>query len=112
MIARERIRDTSQRRRHEGLSALDITSLQQTMNNIVPMLHLAIILPTGLLKSIVMLAIVHLFTIVRTMLFRDYQPVDPIDPTNKNRLIHSFSEEECWDYFRWNLEFGLVRGPF
>ena len=30
-----------------------------------------------------------------------YKKLDPIDVRNKNRRIDTFSDEECWDYFRF-----------
>jgi hypothetical protein len=33
-----------------------------------------------------------------------YRNLDPVDDTNKNRMLQSFSEEECWDFFRFRKD--------
>jgi hypothetical protein len=101
MIPRVRIRDATQRRRHEGLSAIEMHSVHNAMRVLIPMLQLAVLLPFGLLKNALLVAAIQMFTTARGLLLKVHRPVDPIDATNKNRLIESFSEEECWDYFRF-----------
>lgn len=116
MFPRRAIRDTSQRRRHEGLSPLEIESFQEAMEMVGSLLQLAIMVPIGPLRNIYTACSGLAVDLIETASHVAYRALDHVDPTNKNRLLSSFTEEECWDFFRFRKYqlaelVGLLRLP-
>jgi hypothetical protein len=58
-------------------------------------------MPPSIAKAIILAMATTLFSIIKrsTQFVRNHS--DPIEPTNKARLVDSFSVEECWDFFRF-----------
>ena len=104
MNQRRLVRDTSQRRRHEGLSAFEVQSVREALAVIVQLLQAIVVLPFGVVKIILIALVTTLYNAVSNVLLVAYVPLDRVDATNKNRLIASFSESECFDYFRFHRD--------
>ena len=104
MHPRRPIRDMSQRRRHEGLSPIELHSLQEALKFIVQLLQLTFLLPIGVAKVILFTCATALFNSVTSARQTIYHRLDIINPINRDRDIASFSEEECWDFFRFRRD--------
>ena len=100
MIPRRAIRETSQRRRHEGLSPLELHRLQEALQQVGQLLQLAMMMPIRRLRFIFITCATYVLALVQSAVNIIYRDLDTIDDNNKNRLIQSFSDEECWDNFR------------
>lgn len=53
-------------------------------------------IPVLALRAAVLLIALPLLQGINQMFTAVYQALDPINPANKNRLIASYTEEECW----------------
>ena len=73
-------------------------------------------IPVLALRAAVLLIALPLLQGINQMFTAVYQALDPINPANKNRLIASYTEEECWYLFRlkkdqWTDLFGRLNLP-
>ena len=98
---RRTIRDMPYRRWHEGLSAGKIYVLKQILRFIPKLIELSSNLPECPLKDFCQLLIYALFVIFLVQLIVERQEIVPVNHNNKNRLISSFTEEECWHFLRF-----------
>ena len=64
----------------------------------------AVTLPAGMLRTFLFFTVTLLCASVTQMAHYVYQNLDTVDPRNKNRDINSFSEDECWAFFRFRKE--------
>ena len=101
MDNRRAVRDMSQRRRNDGFSPLEINTIMEGLSLVVRLIMLFAFIPPSLVKNVVLALASGLFIVVKQSTQFIRNRLDPIDATNKNRLVDSFSEEECWDYFRF-----------
>ena len=99
-IARRPIREMSQRRRHQGLSQIDLHQIEVSLRTVLSLLVqvatipiLALRVPFLVVAANLLRGIIGMFTLV-------YQVLDPIDPANRDRLIASYTDEECYYLFR------------
>lgn len=98
---RETIRDMPYRRRQNGLSAGEVFELGLMIrftNQVIVMTNL---LPVGIMKNIISLFSVLLLFIILIVMTVERDVLQPINHRNKNRLIDTFSDEECWHYLRF-----------
>ncbi len=79
----------------------------KAINLVVVLLQMILVLPFGAVRFILMTAATTLFTAAQQLMQITYARIDPIDPRNKDRLITSFTDEECWDYFRTTMDVKL-----
>lgn len=89
------------RRRHEGLTPMDIRREAQSWELIGHLFHFMMAMAPGAFQNLVVLTVAMM--IVTTISIREYimEAVDPVNPANKNRGIDSFSDDECWKHFRF-----------
>jgi hypothetical protein len=101
MDDRRTVREMSQRRRNEGLSPFEIHTILEGLSLLLRLLMIIIAMPPSIAKAIILAMTTTLFSIINrsTQFIRNHS--DPIEPTNKARLVDSFSVEECWDFFRF-----------
>ena len=99
-IDRRPIRHMSQRRRHQGLSQIDLHQIEVSLRQVVGLTIQAAAIPELALRAAVLLIALPLLQGINQMFTAIYQALDPINPANKNRLIASYTEEECWYLFR------------
>jgi hypothetical protein len=105
MLANRRpIREMPMRRRHLGLSPLDLQNMQDYLVMAFRIIQYAVTLPAGILRTFLFFIVTLLCASVTQMAQYVYQNLDTVDPRNKNRDINSFSEDECWAFFRFRKE--------
>lgn len=97
---RRRIRNMSQRRRHQGLSQVDLHQIKVSLMQVARLTIQAAAIPVLALRAAVLLIALPLLQGINQMFTAVYQALDPINQANKNRLIASYTEEECWYLFR------------
>jgi hypothetical protein len=90
----------SQRRRHQGLSQIDLHQIEVSLRQVVSLTIQAAAIPVLALRTAVLLIALPLLQGINQMFTTIYQALDPINPANKNRVIASYTEEECWYLFR------------
>ena len=100
MIPRRAIRETTPRRRHEGLSPLELHHLQEALQQVGQLLQLAMLIPIRPLRFIFITCAGCVLALVQSAMEIIYRDLDTIDDNNKDRLLQSFTDEECWDNFR------------
>ena len=97
---RRPVREMSQRRRHQGLSQLELHQIQVGLLQITKLITQAAVVPIGALRAFVLLIAKLLLQGVLAMTSGIYRALDPVNPVNKNRLIASYTDEQCWYLFR------------
>ena len=95
------IRDMPYRRRHEGLTVGKIYVLKQILRFIPDLIEMSGNLPECPLKAFCQLLLYAVFVILLAQLIVERHDVVPINHENKNRLISSFTDEECWHFLRF-----------
>lgn len=96
---RRDIRDMPVRRRHLGMTVLQRMDEKKLYALILLGLSMAVNFPAwrihlvGLATALILIA-----QYIRTVL---WPPLLPVNPANKNRLINSFTDEECYRDLRW-----------
>lgn len=103
-VLRDRIGAVSYHRRHEGLSAGEMFVLQQVMTVINEMINLLNNIPAGNLRNMILLIIFVLLFIVLRSIVVEHIAIRPVNPANRDRLIDSFTGEECWHNLRFRKE--------
>ena len=98
---RRTIRDMPYRRRHEGLTVGEIYVLKQILRFVSDLIEMSGNLPECPLKAFCQLLLYALFVILLAQLIVERHDVVPINHENKNRLISSFTDEECWHFLRF-----------
>lgn len=100
-IDRRPIREMSQRRRHQGLSQIEIHEIEVSLRLVFNlMIHIAAIPILALRAPFIFIAL-NLLQGVNRMFTVAYQVLDPVNQANRDRLIASYSDEECWYLFRF-----------
>ena len=89
------------RRRYSGLSVGEMFEMKSIISFIREIQAVCIEIPFGLLRNaIVYVAFgLYIFVLARILVERDDSA--PINHRNKNRLINSFTDEECWNHLRF-----------
>ena len=82
-IPRRPLRLNSMRRRHEGLSPLEINQIESGISLLTRLLQLTLALPFGIIKNMLFGMATDLFTSIEALREIAYSRLDPIDPTNK-----------------------------
>ena len=90
----------SQRRRHQGLSQIDLHQIEVSLGQVVGLTIQSAAITVLALRAAVLLIALPLLQGINQMFTAIYQALDPINPANKNRLIASYTEEESWYLFR------------
>lgn len=101
---REAIRNMPCHWRHNGLSAGEVYLLERLLSKVVDVIQLLDDIPNGILRDyclIIVLTVLHATLLFMTV---ERRAIMPIDRANKNRLIDSFSDEECWQNLRFRKE--------
>ena len=98
---RRTIRDMPYRRRHEGLTVGEIYVLKQILRFIPDLIEMSGNLPECPLKTFCQLLLYALFVILLAQLVVERHEVIPVNHENNNRLISSFTDEECWHFLRF-----------
>ena len=89
------------RRRKDGLTQFAVHNIKASLLLVRQLLASAIILPLSFTQSILIVAAAFIFSLIMECLTYVKLPLDLINPLNKNRLIESFTDEECYRYFRF-----------
>lgn len=71
------------RRRHEGLSPLEINQIETGISLLTCLLQLTIAIPFGVIKNMLFGMATVLFTSIEALREIVYTRLDPINPTNK-----------------------------
>ena len=71
------------RRRHEGLSPLEINQIETGISLLTCLLQLTIAIPFGVINNMLFGMATVLFTSIETLREIFYTRLDPIDPINK-----------------------------
>ena len=96
MHARRTIRNTQYRRRHEGLSPFELHSIAEGLSLLLRLLQAAVLLPAGFIKNAAIVCATAILSAIQATAHVAYRQLDLVDARNKNRLISSFTEEECF----------------
>ena len=101
---RRPVRHMSQRRRYAGLSPYELQKIYDIMGIFVQLIITAVAMQPSMLKDILLYIASVILIASKNASQYVHNDLDRVDPTNKNRLVDSFTEEECWNYFRFRKE--------
>jgi hypothetical protein len=101
LLDRRSRREMSQRRRHQGLSQMDMHHIEAALRFLLTLLGRAMAIPIGILRTGILLLGLPLLQGILAMFSTVYTTLDPVNPTNKDRLINSYTEEQCYYLFRF-----------
>ena len=94
-------RDMPYRRRQDGLSVGEIFDLSQLIKFTGLIVRLGGNMYLGIITDLLNLFALMLLMMVLVVMCVERMRVQPINHRNKNRLISSFSDEDCWQYLRF-----------
>ena len=97
---RRPLREMSQRRRHEGLSQMDLHQIEVSLRLVLTLIVQAAAIPVLALRAAVLFVAIPLLQAVLSTFTVAYSVLDPVNPANKNRLIASYTEEQCCSLYR------------
>ena len=103
MQVRHPVRDMPFRRRHEGLTAFQniiFKTLLKAAFACLSALFLAIASGSNAAGLLFLLALSTIHAALQLKII-PWQPVLPVNPANKNCLINSLDEEDCWNLYRF-----------
>ena len=98
--ARRPIREMSQRRRHQGLSQMDQHNIEVSLRVVLNLIVQVAAIPFYQLRAALLFIALSLLDGILSMFTTVYQVFDPVNPANKDRLIASYTDEQCWHLFR------------
>jgi nuclease HARBI1 len=98
---RETIRNMPYRRRQHGLAVGEIYELGLLITFANHLITLSNLVPAGMLQNIIILHALAVLLLCLTVMSVEREELRPINHGNKNRLIDSFSDEECWQFLRF-----------
>ena len=98
---REAKRDMPYHRRHDGLSAGEVFEMEQLTAFLNDLITRADNLPPGRGKDFFLLVILLLFQAMLLLGSVERRNLVPVNRENRNRVIESFTDEECWHYLRF-----------
>jgi hypothetical protein len=100
---RRAIREMPVRRRQNGLTPLELDEINVAINQAIAFIALIVAVPQHLVQVVIFLTVASLEHAAAIQLMV-WNAIDPINPTNKNRLIDSFTDEQCWQHFRFRKD--------
>ena len=98
---REAIGDMPYHRRHDGLSASEVHDMEQLAAFLNDLITRADNLPPGRAKDFFLLVVLLLFQAMLLIGSVERRNLVPVNRENKNRMIDSFTDEECWHNLRF-----------
>ncbi len=93
LLDRRSCREMSQRRRHQGLSQMDMHHIEVALRFLLTLLGRAMAIPIGILRTGILLLGLPLLQGILAMFSTVYTTLDPVNPANKDRLINLYTEE-------------------
>ena len=95
------VRDMPYRRRHQGLTALERYNLSELISNAIQVLTVSLFIPVGFAWHAFIFIGVGMLAIARDTRLTAWNALDHVDETNRDRLIDSFTDNECWIHLRF-----------
>ena len=97
---RRNIRDMPTRRRYLGMTIIERMDERRLYALALSILTIVVHLPAFQIRPFLLLGTL-LITIAHLMRTVLWPPLMPVNPRNRNRMINSFTDEECYRDFRW-----------
>jgi hypothetical protein len=80
---------------------MDMHHIEAALRFLLTLLGRAMAIPIGILRTGILLLGLPLLQGILAMFSTVYTTLDPVNPTNKDRLINSYTEEQCYYLFRF-----------
>ena len=109
---REAIGGTPYHRRHDGLSASEVFEMELLAAFLNDLITRADNLPPGCAKDFLMLVVLLLFQAMLLVGSVERRNLVPVNRAIKNRMIDSFTDEECWHNLRFRKPVFRIRAVF
>ena len=83
---------------------MDLHNIEDAFANVRGLLQAAVLNPFHLVRLVLVLSAAYLLALIRESMSYTHMPLDVIDDANKDRLIDSFTDEECYSNFRFTRQ--------